>query len=171
MTRPGQDSHRSLRHVHVRTATGVFGMSRSGQSQKSDLLSQDSYRSLRLVKVRTITGVRHVQVRTATGFFEGGCRIRTSFRPLLTSIHRIGWTSRDRAISMDPPSTESVLTAWIQDQAEFVPPDGPSRVQDLLHAGRHPQQTNYRLDLSEVMAMISADTITCELAYSCSYCL
>ena len=146
-------------------------MSRSGQSQKSDLLSQDSYRSLRLVQVRTVTGVRHVQVRTDTGFFEGGCRIRTSFRPLLTSFDIIGWTSRDRAISMDPPSTEPVLTAWLQDQAEFVPPGGPSRVQDLLHAGRHSGQTNYQFDLSEVMAMISADTVTCELAYSCSYCL
>ena len=72
---------------------------------------------------------------------------------------------------MDPPSTESVLTAWLQDQAEFVPSGGPSRVQDLLHAGRHSEQTNYRLDLSEVMAMISADTVTCELAYSCSHCL
>ena len=84
-----QDSHRSLRLVQVRTATEVR-LVKSGQPHESDLLSQDSHRSLRLVQVKTITGVRHVQVRTATGFFEGGCRIQTSFRPLLASIHIIG---------------------------------------------------------------------------------
>ena len=160
LSRPGQDSHRSLRLVQVSHGNLRLVQARPGPPQESSACpGQDSHRS---------PACHRSLRRTITGVFEGGCRILTSFRSLLASIHIIGWTSRDRTLSGDPPSTEPVLTAWLQDQDEFVPPGGPSRVRDLLHAGRHSQQTHYRLVLSEVMAMISAHTVTCELAYSCS---
>ena len=170
LSRPGQDSHRSLRLVLVRTVTGVR-LVKSGQPHESSACPcQDNHGSPACPGQdgHGSPACHRSLRRTITGVFEGGCRILTSFRSLLASIHIIGWTSRDRTLSGDPPSTEPVLTAWLQDQDEFVPPGGPSRVRDLLHAGRHSQQTHYRLVLSEVMAMISAHTVTCELAYSCS---